>query len=127
MEMFRARSAGRVFSADRAVRADLKEYRIGDLVAAIGQVETVELDDVMSHVDEITSVMEAMVDSAGYDVVMLMVTDVVREGSEIIACGKTRLVERALDVQLVDGRVWLEGVLSRKKQVASRLVEEASG
>lgn len=127
MEMFRARSAGRVFSAEEAVRSDLKEYRLGDMVVAIGQVETVELAEVMSHADELAAVMEAMLGSAGYDVVMLMVTDVVREGSEIIARGKTRLVERALDVQLVDGGVWLGGVLSRKKQVASRLVEAASG
>jgi manganese-dependent inorganic pyrophosphatase len=56
-----------------------------------------------------------------------MVTDVVREGSELLSRGKTRLVERALDVELENGRVWLDGVLSRKRQVASRLIEAASG
>ncbi len=127
MEMFRARSAGRPFSAEEAVRADLKEYRVGDLAVAIGQVETVDLAEVMDHDDEIGNVMDGMLAASGYDVVMLMVTDVVREGSEIVVRGKTRPVERALEVQLADGSVWLPGVLSRKKQVASRLFEAASG
>jgi len=126
MEMFRARSAGRPFSAEEAVRADLKEYRFGDVSMAIGQVETVDLADVMAHADEIGVVMDTLLESGGYDVIMLMVTDVVREGSEIIVRGRSRMVERALGVQLADGAVWLDGVLSRKKQIASRLAEEAS-
>jgi manganese-dependent inorganic pyrophosphatase len=127
MEMFKARSASTVFSADRAVKADLKEYRVGDTLTAIGQVETVELAAIMEHVDEIRTVMEALREAKDYDLVLLMVTDVVREGSEIVAVGKTRLVERGLGVSLKGGSAWLEGVLSRKKQVAARLVDAASG
>jgi inorganic pyrophosphatase/exopolyphosphatase len=37
------------FSAERAVKADLKEYRAGDTLAAIGQVETVDVAEVMEH------------------------------------------------------------------------------
>jgi manganese-dependent inorganic pyrophosphatase len=54
-----------------------------------------------------------------------MLTDIVREGSEIIAAGATRPVERALGVSLAEGSAWMPGVLSRKKQVASRLVDAA--
>lgn len=126
MEMFRARTAGQPFSAERAVLADLKEYRVGDVVAAIGQVETVDADEIMVHVDEVRQVMESLRDNRGYDLVVLMVTDVVREGSSILAVGKTRLAERGLDITLDNGVAWMDGVLSRKKQVASRLVDAAS-
>ncbi len=125
LEMFRARSAGTVFSADRAVRADLKEYRVGDTFAAIGQVETVDADETLEHAEELRRVMDALLDARGYDVVVLMVTDVVREGSWVLASGKTRIVERGLGVSLAEGRVWLDGVLSRKKQIAARLVDAA--
>jgi manganese-dependent inorganic pyrophosphatase len=126
MEMFRARSAGRPFSAEEVVEADLKEYRLGDALVAIGQVETVELSEIMDHEAEIRQVMEALVSNRGYELAMLMVTDVVREGSEIIAVGKTRLAERALNISFSEGAAWMDGVLSRKKQVAARLVEAAS-
>ena len=127
MDMFRARSQDRRFSAEEAVRADLKEYRVGDAVFAIGQVETVELADVMDHRDELASVMEVMRSTRGYDLLMLMVTDVVREGSEIVATGRVRLAERALGIELGDGSAWMDGVLSRKKQVAARMLESAGG
>jgi len=125
LEMFRARTAGETFSAERAVRADLKEYRAGDTLAAIGQVETVDLAAVMEHAEEIRSVMDALREARRYDLVLLMVTDVVREGSEIIAVGKIRLAERGLGVSLAEGSAWMPGVLSRKKQVAARLVDAA--
>jgi manganese-dependent inorganic pyrophosphatase len=54
---------------------------------------------------------------------MLLVTDVVREGSEVFAAGKTRIATRALGVELAAGPAWLDGVLSRKKQIAPRLLE----
>ncbi len=125
MELFRMRTAGEEFSAKRAVEADLKEYRVGAISAAIGQVETVELSRVMDHTDELRAVMESLRAAKGYDLVVLMVTDVIAEGSEIIAVGKTRLVERGLNVTLHEGSVWMDGVLSRKKQVAAQLVRAA--
>lgn len=125
LEMFKARTAGETFSAERAVKADLKEYHAGDTLAAIGQVETVDLAAVMEHAAELRAVMDSLREARGYDLVLLMVTDVVREGSEIIAVGKLRLAERGLGVSLAEGSVWMPGVLSRKKQVAARLVDAA--
>lgn len=125
LEMFKVRSAGEMFSAERAVAGDLKEYRVGDTLVAIGQIETVELDSVLGRIDDIRAVMAGLQETRGYDLVLLMVTDVVREGTEIVAVGKVRLAERGLGVSLADGTAWMPGVLSRKKQVAARLVDAA--
>ncbi|MBN2404334.1 MAG: DHH family phosphoesterase, partial [Coriobacteriia bacterium] len=125
MEMFRARSAYETFSAERALSADLKEYRIGDSVIAVGQVETVDAAEILEHRDEIVGAMRAMREARRYDLVLLMVTDVVAEGSEIVAEGRTRIAERGLGVSLANGSAWMDGVLSRKKQVAARLLEAA--
>jgi manganese-dependent inorganic pyrophosphatase len=125
MEMFRARSLGQAFSAERTVKADLKEYRVGEALVVVSQVETVDLDDVLSHRDEIVAYMERMAQDRGYGLVLLMVTDVVREGSEVIAVGKRRLAERAFGVPFETGSAWFDGMLSRKKQVAPRLLESA--
>jgi manganese-dependent inorganic pyrophosphatase len=43
------------------------------------------------------------------------------EGSELLAVGYTRLVEKAFDVSLKEQCVFLPGVLSRKKQVVPPL------
>jgi len=123
MEMFRARASGEPFSAEAAVTRDLKEYRIRDGVVAIGQVETVDADDVLEHRDEIVACMEALARARGYDTLALMVTDVVREGSELIVSGRRRPLEKAFGVSFESGSAWFEGMLSRKKQLAPRLLE----
>jgi manganese-dependent inorganic pyrophosphatase len=125
MEMFRSRTLGQAFSADKVVKADMKEYRVGESRVVISQVETVDLDDVLAHRDELLRYMETLSGDRGYDVALLMVTDVVREGSELLVVGKRRVAERAFGVSFESGSAWFEGMLSRKKQVAPRLVENA--
>jgi manganese-dependent inorganic pyrophosphatase len=125
MELFRARGHGRAFSAEDVLKRDLKEFRLGDAVVAVAQVETVELDEVLAHREEIVALMERMTTDRGYALVLLMVTDVVREGSELLAVGRLRLAERAFGVSFASGSAWFDGMLSRKRQVAPRLLESA--
>lgn len=125
MQMFKARSSGTEFSAERAVTRDLKEYRIRDAVVAIGQIETVDLDEVLDHRDELVSFMDSLARARGYETLALMVTDVVREGSELVVVGRRRVIEKALGADLSNGSAWFDGMLSRKKQVAPYLVERS--
>ena len=126
MEVFRSRMVGEVFSAKAVVGTDAKEFHAGDSVVLVAQHETVDVDAVMQHEAELLAEMNAVLAARGLDAVVLMVTDIVREGSRILAVGNTRPVERALGITLADGSAWMPGVLSRKKQVAARLVDSAS-
>ncbi len=123
LEMFRARAAETAFSAAEAVSRDLKEYRIGDVSIGVAQVETVDTAAYLERTDELSAALEAFRSQRGLDLAMLLITDVVREGSEVLAAGKTRVAERALGIDLSGGPVWMPGVLSRKKQVAARLLD----
>ena len=122
MEVFRSRMEGEVFSAAGVLGTDAKEFRIGDDVALIAQYEAVDLEPARAHLPELREEMERLREARGYGVVVLMLTDIVAEGSEIVASGNVRGVERALGVSLAEGSAWMPGVLSRKKQVAARLV-----
>lgn len=125
MEMFRARSSGEAFSAEALIKRDLKEYRVRDGVVAIGQLETVDAEEVLAHRDELVAAMEALAGARGWDTLALMVTDVVREGSELLVTGRKRPLEKAFGVSLETGSAWFSGMLSRKRQVAPRLLESA--
>ena len=127
LEMFRARSARVAFSAADAVSSDLKEYRVGDLLIGVAQVETVDAAEYLDRADALREALDSLRVSRRLDLAMLLVTDVVREGSEVFAVGKTRIAERALGIDLSHGSAWMGGVLSRKKQVAGRLLEAAGG
>jgi manganese-dependent inorganic pyrophosphatase len=123
LEMFDARSRAEDDDVERAVTRDLKEYRVGDAVVAIGQVETVDAAKAIERFGDVRAALEALRQARSYDLLVFMVTDVLKEGSMLCAVGKTRMLERALGAQLVDGQVWADGMLSRKKQLAPLLIE----
>lgn len=123
MELFQSRSAGQSFDVDTVLSTDIKEYRAGDLTIGIVQYEAVALDDVYAHCSELLSRMEEIAAVKGWGVMVLMATDIVREGSEVFAVGKRKVAERALGIDLASGSAWMEGVLSRKKQIAARFMD----
>jgi manganese-dependent inorganic pyrophosphatase len=127
MEVFRSRIDGDGFSAHAVMSLDAKEFHMGDSVVLVAQHETVDSDAVLRHVGAIRAEMESLLGARGFDAVVLMVSDIVREGSEILAVGNVRTIERALGISLADGSAWMPGVLSRKKQVAARLVDASRG
>jgi manganese-dependent inorganic pyrophosphatase len=121
-ELYAARAAGEPFSAERAVAADLKEFRIGIGSVGIAQYETPDAPGLLAkHRDELLASMADMRERRGWPLMLLMVTDILREGTELLAVGDARPAERAFAVSLADGSAWLPGVLSRKKQVVAPL------
>lgn len=116
-EMYNAKfDIGRLSPADIATN-DLKLFELGDQTIAIAQVEVGERAPLLERRDDLLAAMEKFREQRGYDTHLLMVTDIVGEGTELLGVGKLRPVERAFGVTLTDGSVWLPGVLSRKKQV----------
>lgn len=120
-EMYNAKfDIARLSPADIA-NNDLKLFELGDQTVAIAQVEVGDRTPLLERRAEVLAAMEKLQAERGYDAHLLMVTDIISEGTELLAVGKTRPVERAFDVTLTDGSVWLPGVLSRKKQVVPPL------
>ena len=61
--------------------------------------------------------MNAIKDNEKFDMLLLLLTDILNEGSQILTVGDTSLVEETFNVKLEDDTAFLPGVLSRKKQV----------
>jgi photosystem II stability/assembly factor-like uncharacterized protein len=80
-----------------------------------------------SQAADILSAMETIRLSGGYRLVLLMVTDIIREGSEILFAGSRRLMEHAFCTTVDDGLVFLPGVMSRKKQVVPPIARTLAG
>ena len=56
-----------------------------------------------------------------YDLVILMITDVLREGSYLLYVGSDETIRQAFGAEPKDGRLFLPGVMSRKKQIIPML------
>ena len=126
MDVIRSRGGDRSVKVGDIIGADAKEFRIGDNVVLVVQHETIDLDATLSREDEIRAAMKQTIEQRGYDIFLLMITDIVREGSQFICEGKRRPVERAFDISFDDGSVFMPGIVSRKKQVIGRLIDRSA-
>lgn len=123
LQVFRARGGEESISVEKFVQADSKEFLVNDSVVLIAQHETVDLEAALSREEEIRAHMRKLIEDRGYDFVLLLVTDILSEGSQFLLEGNPKVVNNAFDID-VDraGGVWMPGILSRKKQVAARIL-----
>jgi manganese-dependent inorganic pyrophosphatase len=127
-ELRRIRTAG-VEHAGAAdlIRQDFKAFRIGGLQMGIAQVEVANAAALAHRKPEVLREMRALRDALGLSEVVLMVTDLGAEGSDLWVTGDRRdVIEKAFG-PVTDDAVYVPGCMSRKKQVVPRLEEALAG
>ncbi|WP_422447370.1 putative manganese-dependent inorganic diphosphatase [Thermoanaerobacterium sp. DL9XJH110] len=101
---------------------DFKEFKIGEYKIGISQVNIFNSspDHLKSRLVEF---MEKLRTDREYDLLLLMLTDIINEGSEFLYVGNHReLIRRAFDVDIGGNSFYLPYVVSRKKQVIPRII-----
>lgn len=122
MEMFEASSDVSDLSAEEIAGRDAKEYEVsGGAKMSIAQVETVGTG-LLERKDELLDALQKQREKNGYLFTALMVTDIIEQGTELLCAGDCAPIERAFDVKAKDSVIDLPGVMSRKKQVAPKLL-----
>ena len=104
------------------VLGDFKSFEFGNSAVGIGQIETVDPEPVLDQRAAIRAAMDGIVDERDYDLLVLLVTDLLEEASTAFVVGEASdRVGPALDVEITDGEAFLPGVMSRKKQIVPPL------
>jgi manganese-dependent inorganic pyrophosphatase len=121
-QMFEETSDVSELAAEQIVSRDSKEYLVaGGQTVCIAQIETVG-KSLLERREELFEAVEVKRESGGHLLFALMVTDILSKGTDLVAAGDRGLVERAFGQPTSEGTVELPGVMSRKKQVAPRLL-----
>ncbi|MFD1899713.1 manganese-dependent inorganic pyrophosphatase [Enterococcus termitis] len=111
-------------AAEVLLDLDAKSFPMGAKNVRIAQVNTVDLEEVLSRQDELETAMKNENASNGYDLFVLIITDILNSDSELIVIGDSLdKVESAFNVKLTNNRAFLNGVVSRKKQIVPQLTE----
>lgn len=122
IEMLKAGTNLAAKSDAELVAADAKSFTMGGKNVRIDQINTVDLNDVISRE---TGIKQAMADESakeGYDLFLVLATNVLNSNSELFVVGEPKdMVEKAFNTKLVDDKASLPGVVSRKKQVVPPL------
>ena len=107
---------------------DAKSFPMGEANVRIAQINTVDLNEVMDRQTELEEAMTDEMAKNGYDLFVLVVTNILDSDSELLVAGNAiDKVEEAFQTKLTNNRALLKGVVSRKKQVVPPLTVAFEG
>ena len=106
------------------VKNDSKEFQIGNYPMLISQLSVMDTDQVMAMQDEILANMAQVCKKEGYAMSIVIVTDIINEGSYLLFSGEPKnLIGEAFKQDASKSVMYLPGVMSRKKQIIPPLSE----
>ena len=108
-------------SAEELLYTDYKEFHIAGHDLAVAQITCVDSPSMVSRKDEFLELMRRVAEKENYSMVILMLTDVRLEGTQLIFGGDDDTIQQAFNVTPKDNTVFLPKVMSRKKQVIPML------
>ncbi|MBR3129826.1 MAG: putative manganese-dependent inorganic diphosphatase, partial [Clostridia bacterium] len=114
-------SASRETDPEKLLLSDFKHFEIEGHKLGIGQISCIDSAELLERRDAFLEAMERVRAARSFDMLLLMLTDVLKEGTVLLCCGGTDTVEEAFNVKVVDNTAFLPGVLSRKKQIVPAL------
>jgi len=121
-EMFESTADVSEVSAEEIVTRDAKRYQVrGEQEICIAQVEVVG-SALLDRKQELLRALRSERENKELALYALMVTDVLEKGTEMLVAGDIAAVARSFGVEAQDSTIALPGVMSRKKQVAPKLM-----
>lgn len=124
MELFKIRSNVADLPVDEIIKSDFKDFELRDGKFGVGQVETVDIDDFNGRENELIEALTKLRNEGDYYATILFITDIIKEGSRFyVSTNDVAKMETALGAKLENNSVYIDGVLSRKKQVLPSLTE----
>ncbi len=125
MEMLRIKSSIEDDSAMDLIKRDFKDFDFGGKKVGIGQVELVELQMFDGKKAGVVAEMKRVGEEGGFWGVVMLITDVMKKGSLVLVDSEDDgRVGESLGGDLKAGEGWIDGIMSRKKQVAAPLAEK---
>ncbi|MCT7469688.1 manganese-dependent inorganic pyrophosphatase [Aliarcobacter cryaerophilus] len=118
MEMFKVKSEVEGTPVRDLVMRDYKNFDMHGFKVGVGQLEVVDGSVFDKIKDDLMEDIKKVKDEQNLHTVALLLTDIMKEGSEVLVVSNdTSIFEKAFNCKLENGKIWLDGCLSRKKQI----------
>lgn len=118
MEMFKAGTSLSGKSPEEIFYQDFKDFSLSGYKIGIGQVNTMDIDGLGDTKAELLKFMEKLCAEKNYSIVSLALTDIIKEGSELLFVGPNKnILGKAFNIDTSGDSAYLPGVVSRKKQL----------
>lgn len=123
LKMFKAGTKLDGKTIDEIILADMKIFPIDDEKIAVSQVFTLSSEEILDKKEEYIQVLNNLAESKGYSLAILCLTDIIKNGSYILySTNCEEMVKEALELNDIYEGIYVDGVLSRKKQIIPKLM-----
>lgn len=123
MEMFKAGSTLEGKTEDEIFYTDFKNFSIEGKKVGVSQISTVSPDSILDNSEKYIKLINDLAHNSEYDIVALFVTDILRNGSYIFYNDNScDILDECFGHDLKQGK-YLDGIVSRKKQVIPTIME----
>lgn len=117
-ELLQAKASIVNLSPENIILQDFKDFNMAGNIVGIGQVELADASLLVEKLPALLAQCQEMLATTGRHSVIFAVTDVTRSGSQLLVVSKdVALIEKAFGTKFDQGSAWLDGVVSRKKQI----------
>ena len=121
MDMLKAKSSVEGVPAQDLLFRDYKDFDMKGKKVGVGQLELATLDQVADIRADLLKAMENT-KADGRHSVLLMLTDVVKEGTDLmVVSDEPAIIEGAFGGKIDGNSFWVDGMMSRKKQTVPNL------
>ncbi len=123
-EMFEAGSDLKLKSSEEIFYQDFKKFSAGNITFGVGQINSMNALGLAELKERLLPYMEKAYRELGVDMVFFMLTNIIRESTEVlyIGSGAESLLENAFHGKAREQGFLLSGVVSRKKQMIPAIV-----
>ena len=108
-------------SVEDMLRTDYKEFHIAGHDLAVSQITCMDSDRLLQRQEEFLSAMENIRKKQKLHTVVLMITDVLKEGTHLLFVGEADTIRQAFNIRSSEPAPFLPKIMSRKKQVIPML------
>lgn len=125
VKMFRAGSNLKDKTPQEIFSQDYKRFSVNDINFGVGQISSMDEEELMDIKDKIMPYMEEQLASQGINMIFFMLTNMIATETLLIALGNGAgdVIENGFDAPKLEENVYrLEGVVSRKKQLIPEIL-----
>jgi manganese-dependent inorganic pyrophosphatase len=108
-------------SATEMLFTDFKDFHIAGHSLGVGQITCVNSEHILERKSEFIAAMKETIKKRKYDMILLMLTDVLLEGTQLLYVGDEEEIRTAFSPEAKNYSVFLPKVMSRKKQIIPTL------
>ncbi len=109
-------------TVDAMLRTDYKEFHIAGHALAVSQITCMDSERLLGRKEDFLQAMQTIRKERQFDTVILMITDVLLEGTQLLFVGDEEIIRQAFNLRETEGNcAFLPKIMSRKKQVIPML------